>query len=117
MLRVLLVEDFRPIRALVAAELEGSDCEIVAEAGTGAEALAAARQHAPDVVVMDYRLPDFNGDEVTRQIVEERPETYVIGFIGYEGDIAALHEAGCRKVFLKEQLDDMIAFLKEHAAA
>ena len=48
---------------------------VVAEAGTAAESVIAARQSQPDVVVMDIRLPDGSGVEACREIREERPDT------------------------------------------
>jgi DNA-binding NarL/FixJ family response regulator len=52
--------------------------EIIAEAGTGTEAVKLARELKPDIVIMDITMPDLNGMEATRQIKEELPNTKII---------------------------------------
>jgi DNA-binding NarL/FixJ family response regulator len=71
-LRIVLADDQvmvrSGLRALLAAE---SDLEVVAEAGDGQQALAAARTHRPDVIVMDIRMPVLDGLEATRAIAAD----------------------------------------------
>ncbi len=52
--------------------------EVLAEASKGTETLQAARQHKPDVILMDIRMPDMTGIEAARQILAELPKTRII---------------------------------------
>ncbi|WP_433366872.1 response regulator [Actinoplanes sp. CA-142083] len=79
MIRVLLVDDQPLIRAglrmLCAAE---QDLEVVGEAGDGREAVSLAERLAPDVVVMDLRMPGVDGISATSRILASRPATRVL---------------------------------------
>jgi two-component system, NarL family, response regulator NreC len=77
--RVLLADDHQIVRDGLRALIEQrSDMEVVAEAETGRSAVQLARKHLPDVVVMDITMPDLNGIDATRQILEEVPQARVI---------------------------------------
>lgn len=70
--RVLVVDDQALVRGAFTMVLEHAEgIEVVAEAGTGAEAIAAARTHRPDVILMDIRMPGMDGLEATAQIVHD----------------------------------------------
>jgi DNA-binding NarL/FixJ family response regulator len=68
-IRVLLVDDQPLIRSGFRALLDAEDdIEVVAEAGDGGEGVTLARQHLPDVVLLDIRMPKVDGIEATRRI-------------------------------------------------
>jgi CheY-like chemotaxis protein len=78
-LRVLLVDDHKVMREGLAALIaEQKDMEIVGQAGDGREAVERARQLEPDVIIMDVAMPVMAGDEATRQIKAELPQTRII---------------------------------------
>jgi PAS domain-containing protein/CheY-like chemotaxis protein len=78
-LRVLLADDHEVVRQGLASLLsEEEGVEIVGEATNGRDAVALADQLHPDVVVMDVLMPVMNGDEATRRIKENRPETRIV---------------------------------------
>jgi DNA-binding NarL/FixJ family response regulator len=72
MIRVLLVDDQRLVRAGFRSILDGEDdITVVAEAADGREALQAAHEHRPDVVLMDIRMPVLDGLTATRHLLED----------------------------------------------
>jgi DNA-binding NarL/FixJ family response regulator len=84
---VLIVDDqapFRDVARTVVALSPGFD--VVAEAASGEEAVTAAVERDPQLVLMDINLPGINGLEATRQIVEARPGTIVILLSTYTRD-------------------------------
>ncbi|GAB2509548.1 response regulator [Microbulbifer agarilyticus] len=71
MLRVMVVDDQALVRRGFALVLDNEpDIEVVAEAGTGVEAIEAARTQQPDVILMDIRMPEMDGLEATARILE-----------------------------------------------
>ena len=71
-IRIAVVDDQALVRGGFAMVLgHQDDIEVVAEAGTGLEAIEAARTHRPDVILMDIRMPEMDGLEATSRIVEE----------------------------------------------
>lgn len=71
-IRVVVADDQELVRSGFAMILDAQeDIEVVAEAGDGAQAVAAVRRHAPDVVLLDIRMPVMDGLEAARQVCEQ----------------------------------------------
>jgi len=101
----LLVDDHEVVRLGLKTLLERHpDFEVVAEAGTAAEAVAKALHHKPDVVVMDIRLPGESGIDACRQITEKLPDAKVIMLTSYAEDemLFAAIRAGAAGYVLKQ---------------
>nr|WP_279588696.1 response regulator transcription factor [Brooklawnia cerclae] len=81
-----------------------SDMTVVSEAGTGHEALAAVREHDPDVVLMDIRMPDMDGIEATRRVVASGARARVLVLTTFDLDdyVFAALQAGASGFLLKD---------------
>jgi len=84
-IRLVLVDDHEIVRAGLRMLLGSQpDMEIVAEAGSGAEAVELARAHQPDVVLMDIAMPDMDGMEATRRLKKSCPAVAVLALTIHE---------------------------------
>jgi DNA-binding NarL/FixJ family response regulator len=104
-LRVMVVDDHEVVRQGLVALLSRRDgFEVVAEAGTVAEAVANAKRFEPDLVVLDVRLPDGSGIEACREIRSELPATKVVMLTSYPDEEAVLSAiiAGASGYLLKQ---------------
>ncbi len=78
-IRVLLADDHDLVRAGLRALLHGiSEIEVVAEAGDGRDAVRLVKEHHPNVVLMDFMMPELNGLDATARIVLSYPKARVI---------------------------------------
>jgi len=115
-LRIVVVDDHEVVRqGLVALLSRREEFQVVAEAATVTEALAAQRRFIPDVVVMDVRLPDGSGIEACREIRSEFPETRVVMLTSYPDEEAVLSAiiAGASGYLLKQVRGrDLVAALE-----
>jgi len=104
-LRLLVVDDHEVVRQGLVSLLERREhFQVVAEAGTAAEAVEMARKFEPDLVVMDVRLPDGSGIEACREIRAEFPRTRVVILTSYPDEEAVLSAiiAGASGYLLKQ---------------
>ena len=115
-LTLLIVDDHEVVRqGLVAMLGRRPEFQVVGEAGTVAEAVAAARRFEPNLVVMDVRLPDGSGIEACREIRAELPDTRVVILTSYPDEDAVLSAivAGASGYLLKQvRARDLVAALQ-----
>jgi DNA-binding NarL/FixJ family response regulator len=107
-LRILIADDHGIVRKGLRLQLEQQGrFEVVGEASDGRDAVRAAEQLAPDVVIMDIGMPNLNGVEATTQILKQRPETRVI-ILSMHSDEGYLRRAlagGAKGYLLKDSAD------------
>lgn len=111
-IRVVLADDEtlvrRGFRMILRAE---DDIEVVGEASSGAEAVSAAGRLAPDVVLMDVRMPEMNGIEATRRIVREgetSPRVLVLTTFDLDEYVYEALRAGASGFLLKDAPEDQL---------
>jgi two-component system response regulator DevR len=115
-LTLIVVDDHEVVRqGLVALLGRRPGFQVVAEAGTVAESIEAARRFQPDLVIMDVRLPDGSGIEACREIRAELPNTRVVILTSYPDEDAVLSAivAGASGYLLKQvRARDLVAALE-----
>src|SRR5262245_12863269 len=78
-IRVLVADDHTIVReGIISLLLKSGDCDVVAEASNGVEAIELALETKPDVAVLDVSMPRLNGVEVVRRIHAELPKTRIL---------------------------------------
>jgi DNA-binding NarL/FixJ family response regulator len=119
--RILIADDHAIVRFGLRALLESrTEWAICAEAKTGREAVDQAKRLRPDVVIMDIRMPELNGLEATRQIVNDLPQTEVLVLTMDTSEEVAriVLRAGARGFVLKSDADsklvDAVEALSQH---
>src|SRR4026209_681238 len=83
--RVLTVEDNPIVRADLRLILEDHGFDVCADARDGVEAVDLARRHRPDLILIDLNLPELEGVEAPRRIMDER-DVPIVAFTGHAGD-------------------------------
>ena len=103
-IHVVLADDHAVVRKGIREFLEeAGDIRVVAEAATGAEAVAFTLEHRPQVAVLDIQMPEMSGVEAARQIKAQAPEVGVLVLTAYDDDpyIFAMLQAGASGYVLK----------------
>ena len=119
-INVLVVDDHPIVRVGIVAIINGKpDMAVVAQCGTGEEAVELFEQHQPDIVLMDLRLPKMSGVEAIRSIRMRHPKACFVVLTTYEGDedIYQALEAGARAYVIKGMPHEMLidALRRVHA--
>ncbi len=116
--RVLLVDDHELVRRGVRDRLDDErDIDVVAEAGTVAEALVVAAATAPDVALVDMRLPDGDGVALCRRLRELGPRCIVLTAFDDERALVDAIDAGVSGYLLKQvRGQDLVTAVREVAA-
>jgi two-component system LytT family response regulator len=115
MIRTLIVDDEPPARKKVRHLLRPfADIEIVAEAGTGAEAIAAGDRHKPDLILLDIHLPDMDGFGVLERLAD-RESPVVIFVTAYDEHALAAFNARALDYLLKPVAPDRFEAAIERA--
>ncbi|MCT7359715.1 UvrY/SirA/GacA family response regulator transcription factor [Thalassolituus pacificus] len=79
MIKVLVVDDHELVRSGISRLLtDAKGIEVVGEAASGEEAVQFAKEHSPDIILMDIRMPGIGGLEATRKITRHNPDVQVI---------------------------------------
>jgi DNA-binding NarL/FixJ family response regulator len=115
-LRVVIADDQPLMRAGFKTVLEATgSIEVVAEAGDGEEAIRAAETHAPDVILMDIRMPRVDGLEATRRLPRQR--VLILTTFGLDEYIVEALRAGASGFLLKDaRPQELVAAVKAVAA-
>jgi two-component system response regulator NreC len=116
-IRILLADDHALMRQGLRHILESHpEFDVVAEAGSGIEAVEAARQYKPDVAVVDVAMKELNGIEATSQILKYSPLTSVLILSMYSDERYVLRaiKAGARGYLLKNSAGDELLQAIQH---
>ena len=104
-IRVLIVDDHDMLREGLASFLSAyPDLELAGQAASGSEALRVCEAAHPDVILMDLKMPDMDGVQTTRQILERHPEVKIVALtsFGEEDLVRAELQAGAIGYLLKD---------------
>ena len=119
--RALIVDDDDDMRFLLRVVIETANegLAVAGEARSGTEAVAQWREHTPDVVVLDNRMPDRSGLDVAAEMLAERPEQSIILFSAFLDDetIARAEALGVRACLSKDRYEDIPAALWHYGPA
>jgi DNA-binding NarL/FixJ family response regulator len=119
--RIVLADDHLTVRQTVRICIESDpQLEVVAEAGSGREAIDEVDRTRPDMVILDYQMPGLDGLEAARVIAERHPEVTMLMLTGEEDAAlrAASARVGVKGLLLKGQpLDDLLTEIHSYTPA
>jgi DNA-binding NarL/FixJ family response regulator len=109
--RIAIIDDHQLFREGIKRILEfEEEFEVVAEGADGSEALSIVEQYRPDIVLMDINMPNTNGVEATKQLIEAYPETKVVVLSIHDDENYVMHalQTGATGYLLKEMDADTL---------
>ena len=115
-MRVLLIDDHALVRKGLEQLLESRGIDVVAAVGTGSEGIACAREMAPDIVLLDIKMPDMNGLETLLQLRAQGIEVPVLMLTMSrdEADLQAALRGGAQGYLLKDmEPEDLVPALQD----
>ena len=113
-IKILLVDDHQILRDGIRSLVKGyDDMEVIGEAADGRETLDMVEKLSPDVVIMDISMPDLNGIDATRMIINEAPDVKVIALSMHHDKqfVSEIFKAGASGYLIKDSAFDEL----EHA--
>ena len=111
LVKILVVDDNATVRHYLRAILEQQKSwEVCAEARTGAEAIERVQTHPPDIVLLDFKMPDLNGLDVAREIIRTCPRMPILMVTVYLSSqlAAAARAAGVRGACSKSDVGSIV---------
>lgn len=119
--RTLIVDDDADMAFLAVTTIEMANHGLVVAgvASSGAEALQKLPEAFPDVVVLDFRMPDRNGLEVAADILEAKPKQSIVLFSAYldEFTVAEAERVGVRECVSKDRMKELPDIIRKHCPA